>query len=325
MTAPDLVTDPRREAFERVDGRYDVRVLEPSPPAVNEPAYFADDPVAPGTRTGRTLVSPVTNGDLTWDDLARGDPELAAWCAERWLGAWPRLQPLGDRDTLARTRLGWHILAEHVLAPARHAANGRIGLRFTRGGFGTPFFGSDEQARVSGRDLVVVRNDAATKVPITTPRAAAAAVGGGLGAPANVYEPATPLEADSPLDIDHHAARVLGAWYGFGSSVLEELRARAADADPSRVQLWPEHFDLSFDLGDEARATRGTFGASPGDEAHPDPYLYVTHRSDVGADPYWNDDAFGGASLSYEMLVAAEAPRELALDFFRRGRRALGA
>ena len=38
--------DPRREAFDRVGGRYDVRVLEPSPPAVNEAPWFADDPIA---------------------------------------------------------------------------------------------------------------------------------------------------------------------------------------------------------------------------------------------------------------------------------------
>jgi hypothetical protein len=40
--------DPRQEALERVGGEYDVRVLEPSPPPVTEPPWFADDPVARG-------------------------------------------------------------------------------------------------------------------------------------------------------------------------------------------------------------------------------------------------------------------------------------
>ena len=40
--------DPRQEAFDRLGGRYEVRVLEPSPPAVDEEPWFADDPAAPG-------------------------------------------------------------------------------------------------------------------------------------------------------------------------------------------------------------------------------------------------------------------------------------
>src|SRR3569833_2527428 len=33
---------PRREAWEILGGEYDVRVLEPSPPAVDEPPWYAD-------------------------------------------------------------------------------------------------------------------------------------------------------------------------------------------------------------------------------------------------------------------------------------------
>src|SRR3954449_7793727 len=86
--------DPRTEAFERLGGRYEVRVLEPSPPAVAEGPWFADDPAARGeVPAGRTLVSPVSSGDRTWDEVARDDGDLAAWCADRWLGAWRRLPP----------------------------------------------------------------------------------------------------------------------------------------------------------------------------------------------------------------------------------------
>src|SRR5262249_29221656 len=158
-----------------------------------------------------------------------------------------------DRDALATTRRAWHVLAEHVLAPARHRANGKIGLRYTRDGYGTPFFGADEQVRVAGPELVVVRGDTASFHPITTGAPAGAAVGIEPGAPPEVSTPTTTLEADAPLAVDATAARFLGDWFGFGASVLEELRAAVPAADtPARVQLWPEHFDLSVDLGDEA-------------------------------------------------------------------------
>src|SRR5579859_7581503 len=136
--------NPRAEAAARLGGRYDVRVLEPSPPAVNEEPWFADDPVnAANGPAGLPIVSPVPGGDLLWAELAEGD--LQHWCRERWLIP-GRLAPAPA--TLAGTRLALHRLAEHVISPARRAANGKIGLRYTRGGFGTPFFGEDVQVRV---------------------------------------------------------------------------------------------------------------------------------------------------------------------------------
>ncbi len=82
----------RREAHERLGGDYETRVLEPSPPAVGQEPWFADDPASRGdVPPGRTLVSPVSTGDRLWDELSAEDPDLAAWCAERWLGAHRRL------------------------------------------------------------------------------------------------------------------------------------------------------------------------------------------------------------------------------------------
>src|SRR2546421_700764 len=69
-----VTRNAREEAFERLGGRYEVRVLEPSPPAVDEAPWFADDPVARGeVPEGRQVVSPVATGDLRWDNLARDD------------------------------------------------------------------------------------------------------------------------------------------------------------------------------------------------------------------------------------------------------------
>ncbi|MGH9283956.1 MAG: hypothetical protein ACRD0S_13595, partial [Acidimicrobiales bacterium] len=94
--------------------------------------------------------------------------------------------------------------------------------------------------------------------------------------------------------------------------------AEAGPGDaPSRVQLWPEHFDLAVDLGPEGR--RANFGGSPGDDAHPEPYLYVgpwdTER--LGPHVYWNEPF--GASLSWMELRRGADP----LGFLRQGRELL--
>ena len=330
----------RQEANERVVGAYDARVLEPSPPAVTDPHWNADDPVNDGdpAAPGSPVLSPVTGSGRTWDELCRDQPELAGWCAERWLGAWRPLPPIPDGARYDATRRSLHALAEHLLSPARHAANGKIGLRFTRNGFGTPFFpgptGGDEQLRVAGTDLVVDRGDDEHRAPITTIRAAAEFANCAAGAPAGapyleagvtgIYEPETPFEPDAPLTVDADVSAFLGDWFGLAATVLEQLRADADAADaPARVQLWPEHFDLAVDIGNEAAGGRGTFGASPGDEQHAEPYLYVTHWAEVPDDPFWNDAAFGGASLPLRTLVQAADQRATALDFFRAGRRVL--
>jgi hypothetical protein len=313
----------RLDALER--GRFDARVLEPAPPADVRPPWFADDPVATAARPARTVVSPVSNGDTTWDRLAGDHPELQGWCAERWLGAWPRLDPIDDPAVFASTRHAWHALGEHVLAPARHRACAKIGLRFTRHGVGTPYFrsasGVDEQVRVEGAELIVDHgDDAERRMPITTLRAATTPLALHLGVGTGVYDPTTPAAPDEPLTVEARAAACLGSWFGFAASVLEELRVAAPDGSSTRVQLWPEHFDLSIDLGDEASGQRGTFGASPGDAGHPLPYLYVNHWAPVADDEFWNDSTFSGASRAYESLVEADRPRDAAFAFFGQGR-----
>ncbi len=54
---------------------------------------------------------------------------------------------------------------------------------------------------------------------------------------------------------------------------------------------------------------RATYGASPGDENHPGPYLYVSAWDAVDpADPFWNSEFFTGASLPYERLLESRRP-----------------
>jgi hypothetical protein len=286
------MANPRAEAEDKLGGDYEARVLEPSPPAVTEPPY-ADDPVAPGeVPEGRELVTPVHNrGDLTWDEIAREEPDLAPWCAERWLGAWKRLEPLPPR--FAETRIALHKIAEAIVSPARKPDN-EIALRYTRGGFGTPFFsegGVDCQVRVERGELVRQRRNEETREPLP--------------------------------DVDLAAAGALGEFYGFGCSVLEQLRADEPDGEPSLVQLWPEHFDIAVELGSEAGGQRATYGASPGDDDHDEPYLYVSvWTADVSGE-LWNAAGFKGAELGYSELLEAEDQRRAALDFMRTRYRAL--
>src|SRR6202030_2087528 len=154
----------------------------------------ADDPVDPrGAAAGRVVVSPVRNADRTWDDLTRGEPGFASWCADRWLGAWQPLVPITDRDGFVTTRSAWHTVAEHVLAPFRFDACSKIGLRSTPGGVGIPFVsadGADVQLRLDASGLVVDRGPE-TRTALTTLRAAADAAGVAVGARTGVYEPTT--------------------------------------------------------------------------------------------------------------------------------------
>jgi hypothetical protein len=287
------MANPRAEAEDMLGGDYEARVLEPSPPAVTEPP-FADDPVAPGeVPEGRELVSPVhRRGDLTWDEIAQEDPELAAWCAERWLGAWKRLEPLPS--SFIETRVALHEVAEAVVSPARKPEN-EIALRYTRGGFGTPFFeqdGVDCQVRVEHGELVRQRRSEETREPL-------------------------------PAEVDPTASSALGDFYGLACSVLEQLRANEPDGDPSIVQLWPEHFDIALELGSESAGRRANFGASPGDDDHAQPYLYVGPWTAEVSGELWNARGFRGAELGYSELIAAEDQRRAALDFMGERYRAL--
>ena len=92
---------------------------------------------------------------------------------------------------------------------------------------------------------------------------------------------------------------------------------------PTPPQLWPEHFDVAIELGDEAAGKRATYGASPGDQEHPEPYLYVATWAAPPEGPLWNATAFGGAELSYGELLAAEDRRAAAHEFYGSHKEAL--
>jgi hypothetical protein len=230
-----------------------------------------------------------------------------------------------ERTTLAATRLGLHRVAAYVVSPARRQATGNeISLVVTPGGFGTPPFGDDERLRVEGTRLVRHRGGRDDAAELTTLRAAAAHAGIEPDVAWAVgFDIPPPGDLDAPLGIDAAAAARLAAFWALAADALEPLRAQAGPDDAvTAVTLWPEHFDVAIDLGDEAAGLRATYGGSPGDGAHPEPYLYVapwTTRD--GA--FWNDAAFGGASLGEAELRQAVDPLAAAVAFFERGRAAV--
>jgi hypothetical protein len=220
-----------------------------------------------------------------------------------------------DDDVYTNTRRSLHAIAEHVLSAALHAATGRIGLRAIPGGFGTPWYPKADgrrRVRIDGITLVVEDDERERRAPLMTIRAAAELVGVKPGAPADVYEPTTPLELDRPLAIDASATRLVADWYALTDAALSQLRDELRHDDPAPVQLWPEHLDLATTIGEV------NYGGSPGDDAHPGPYLYVgPFRPPTPDGGFWNEP-FGSS------IGAAEiADPDAASAYFRSGRERL--
>lgn len=315
-----IARNARAEANAMLPDGYEARVLEPSPPPNQDPQWFADDPTDPSGAPSK-VVSPTSDGDITWDELTSSHPDLANYAADHWLGAWKRLRELPSSFTATRNAL--HQVAFFAVAPRRHAANGKIGLRYTHRGFGTPFFGDAEQVRIEAGLLVYQKAGEVSAIQITTTREAAQFLGIEYVEEwfEGFHDPLGAKDPDQALAIDSEASLALGDWFGFSYSVLEEARrlGRAED-QVSRVQLWPEHFDPAFEMGDADLGQRASFGASPGDEANPEPYLYVAPWGDIdGSNPYWNGSGFNGASLGYSELLASTDQRKAALDFIAEG------
>jgi hypothetical protein len=206
----------------------------------------------------------------------------------------------------APTRDALHALAEQVVAAAYFHETKHIGLRPAARGFGTPWFGDRERVRVDATAVVHERAGAERRTEITTLREAAAFVGVPLGAPP-VYTAATALDPDTPLAVDHDAALALADWYALGGALVHDLRLEHSDLPSSESQLWPEHFDLACEIGDEGAGTRATYGASPGDTVIPEPYLYVGPGNAEKRTGLLAAYPFGGALTYGEMRRATEA------------------
>ena len=179
--------------------------------------------------------------------------------------------------TFAENRDALHKVAEEVVSPARVQATGNeIALEATPGGFGTPVFPDGGLVKVEGTELVTRAADG--------------------------------TETRAPLAVDPAYTERLAAFFAFIWRVLETLHQEATE--PSEIHLWPEHFDVAF----EDREV--TYGGSPGDENHEEPYLYVAPWTKPAPAPVWNAVAFTGAEAPWTDEAGA-------LAFFRDRRDAL--
>ena len=216
-------------------------------------------------------------------------------------------------ETFARTRDGLHRVAEELVAPARKPHN-EIALRQTPGGFGTPEFefrGQTMQVRVDGVDLVLRSGGEEERARLGNIAAGGALLGHEL-LPDGVPDDAMPLELDA------EAAERLADLYEFGADVFAAVKAGLpGDANPSDTNLWPEHFDIAFEAGDESAGGRANYGASPGDPEHDEPYVYVGPWTAEVSGELWNATGFRGAELAYGELVGTDDPAALAIEFMR--------
>jgi hypothetical protein len=297
-------------------------VLEPSPPADQDPTWFADDPTDPAGVSPQVLVTPIPGEGSTWTDIGADDPRVAEFARAHWLDGRRRLHPLPDGYDTGRRAL--HQIAFFAVAPKRYSVTGKLGLRYTHGGFGTPFYrdaeGADEQVRVEGDLLVRQIGEEVRFEPVSTAGAAAAFLGIEHRDTwfEEFHDPLDPVAPDESLRVIPEVTDAVGDWFGFSTHVLERARRTSGAADVSRVQLWPEHFDPAFEMGSSERGQRAGYGASPGDDAHPEPYLYVSPWGVVDrSDSYWNETAFAGSSLGYAELLQADDPYAAALEFYR--------
>jgi hypothetical protein len=107
---------------------------------------------------------------------------------------------------------------------------------------------------------------------------------------------------------------VLAGWFALGDAALRELAAQLTPGAEPAPQIYPEHFDLAITV-DEVN-----YGASPGDDAIPAPYLYVGPFSGppAGDEEFWNAP-FGAYTTIAEVGAVPDA-----VAFFLKGNQLLG-
>ncbi|WP_419854450.1 hypothetical protein [Candidatus Poriferisodalis sp.] len=222
----------------------------------------------------------------------------------------------------------YHRLAYAVVGEARRVATGRFGLRSLDAGFGTPVFevtmgraGEMEcQVWVSGDELFATEGGALRSAHITTLATAASFAGVSPGTEAREHDSPELGDVDRWLRVSPEMGAHLTAWFRLGKQALGQLHELPGAVEPDEIQLWPGHFDIATAIGNADAGTRATYGLSPGDAAHPFPYAYVGPWGEVDrSDPYWNDDAFGGASLPYAEIIAAADPASAVFEFLYAG------
>lgn len=202
------------------------------------------------------------------------------------LGPLPQ-QFIGTRKTM-------HRISAQVVAPARPGH--KIALYATPGGFGTPkysYLGRESQVRTEADHIIREVDGKTTREKI--------------------------------LGIHPESAKALANFFSLADASLRRLSDENPNstvsptwpepADASPAILWPEHFDIGTIFG--GPGFKANFGASPGDEAHPEPYFYVGPWAAPPPSGVWNGRGFNGAELTYAEVLAASDQKKAVMDFFK--------
>ena len=175
-----------------------------------------------------------------------------------------------DPAALAATRRRLHGIGECLLAGPQRRAGGRFTLRVTPGGFATT---GEPALRLDGTDIVVDENK---RLPIAgTFSGLADALGVDFGPPPDAYPDGSEASPGDDTTLDVASARLIQNWYLKADAALRVMAPRQTPI------LWPEHFDVAILLDDTS------YGASPGDGFHAEPYAYVSNSDHDGSD-FWN-------------------------------------
>lgn len=241
------------------------------------------------------------------------------------MSVFPHLAPdwLATRDTLHKYSQILGAIRRLLTPPHRHWWH--ISLGPTPRGLST---GNIDLP--TGRRLVVTEDlvDHAIRVECDGSEAATVEIGGGLSSRAlglEVLEACRAAGAELPNDFNSNAddeprvyspeaaATYLEALLAT-DSVFETARA-GLGGEVGPVQLWPHHFDLSFEwfgtrtvIGDEGEApSQIGYGFSTGDGSHPDAYYYATPwpfedaltRTRLPEGARWQTEGWQGGLLPY--------------------------
>ena len=92
-----------------------------------------------------------------------------------------------------------------------------------------------------------------------------------------------------------------------------------AETQTAWYRIEPGELELDSLTTVVAAGRRATYGGSPGDGHHPEPYLYASPWAGR-IDSFFDDPGFKGAALPYADLLTAADPAKTALQFLREAR-----
>ena len=215
-----------------------------------------------------------------------------------------------SRMASQRTRVALHRVAELIVAPARKPDN-EIALVADRRRL------RDAAVRVRGRSAPGARGRPSSW---SSPRTAPSAASRCARSPSGRLRRRGPVRGRRPrgrptLDLDPEPRGCSASSTRSATRRCEPCSRRPPPPTTRRRSLWPEHFDIAIESGPEALGRRANYGASPGDEQHPEPYLYVGPWQDQGGGELWNATAFAAPS-SLRGAGGRRRPAALAVEFF---------